>query len=556
MAEDQKLINLITSRQSKLETDKSNFNDRMQDVADYVSPNREDIRGNLVKGEKKGNKIFDGTAVSAAVLATDGIHGYHVSPAFPWFRYLMNRKAANKIKEVKEWLSEVEHNMYMALNRSNFYGEMWGYIHDGFTLGTASLYMEEDLAEEKIVFEAVHPGEIYIAENKYGEVDVHHRKKKISARKMAQMFGEENLPSKIREAVTKEPFTEFEVINAVFPREEFDDRLKDVKNKRYASIWLLTEGNKILKESGFDEFPYHVWRYMKTGKEVYGLSPAILSMSDIKASNIMKKTLLGAAQLATDPAYNVPSYLAGKVQLKPRGLNYLKDGDGISPINSGLNYPVGLDQAEATQNQIKERFHVDTFLLLTQLGGQGTRTAFEVSEMMAEKAAVLGAELGPFNVQTGSILEGVFSIETEAGRIPDPPDVLQEMAVNDDTLRFDPVYQGPLAQSQRDKFGKDPIRKFFLDLAPLIELDESVLDNYDLDETSRILGDLNGIPPEIERSRVSVANIRKGKAIAAAEEAQEEQMQQGVDGLKTFSEADKNIEGKLSSAIGDQIAPA
>ena len=559
--QDQNLINFITSRQSKLESDKTNREDRMQDVADYVAPHRDDIRGNNVKDEQRGRKIFDGTAVSAAVLATDGIHGYHVSPAFAWFKYTMNRKNVNKIVEIREWLDEVEFNMYMALNRSNFYGEMWSFIYDGFTMGTSSIYPEEDLAKENISFETIHPGEMYIAENKYGEVDVMHRKKKLTSRQLVQRFGLENMPEGIKTNYKTQPFEEHEVIHAVYPREDFDTRKKDAKNKRFASTWLITEGNHIAKgskhlakESGIDEFPFHTWRYMKTGKGAYGVSPATLAMSDIKGINLMSKTLLGAAQLAVDPSYNVPSYLEGKVELRPRGLNYTKNGDQVTPINTGSNYPVGIDREERKQAMIKERFHVDTFLLLTQLAGRGDRTAFEVSEMMAEKAAVLGAELGPFNKQIDSILDHVFRIETNAGRMPEIPDILQEMAEEDETIRFDPVYQGPLAQSQQDKFGKDPIRKFFLDISPVIQMDEDVLDNFDLDEGARVLGELNGIPTEMIRTRDQVVKIREGKAQAEAEAQEQEQMAAALEGGKVASEIDKNLNGQLSAGGGSASA--
>lgn len=553
--QDQELKNLITKRQSKLETDKSNFEDRFEDIADYVSPHREDIRDTLVKGESKGNKIFDGTAVSAAVLATDGIHGYHVSPAFDWFKYSMNRKHVNKVLEIREWLDEIEFNMYTALNRSNFYSEMWSFIYDGFTMGTSSIYPEEDLAEERIVFETIHPGEFYMAENKYGEIDVLHRKKKITARKLVQMFGEENLPDKIKNSHREQPFGEHEVVHAVFPREEFDNRMKDVGNKRFASVWMITEGNHIARVSGFDEFPYHSWRYMKTGKEVYGVSPAMLAMADIKGLNIMSKTLLGAAQLHLDPPLNVPSYLAGQVQWKPRGLNYLKDAtaDRITPVNTGGQYPVGIDREQAKQAQIKERFHVDTFLLLTQMAGEGTRTATEVNELMAEKAAVLGAELGPFNKQIDSILDHVYNIETNAGRMPAPPDILLEMAEEDQAIRFDPVYQGPLAKAQQDRFGKDPFRKFFLDIAAVLELDPDALDNFDLDAAARLIAD--DLPSEVINSLDKVAKIREGKAQAQAEQEQEEALAAGADGLKTVSEADKNLNGQISAGLGGAGVP-
>lgn len=548
--QDEKLIKLITSRQSKLETDKSNFQDRFQDIADFVSPHREDIRDTLVKGEKKGRKIFDGTAVSAAILATDGIHGYHVSPAFPWFKYSMNRKDVNKVLEIREWLDELEFNMYTALNRSNFYSEMWSFIYDGFTMGTSSIYPEEDLAEDRIVFETIHPGEFYMAENKYGEIDVLHRKKKLTARKLEQMFGKENLPDKIKNSLNEQPFGEHEVIHAVFPREEFDDRMKDVKNKRFASVWMITEGNTIARISGFDEFPYHSWRYIKTGKEVYGASPAMLAMADIEGLNIMDKTMLAAAQMSVDPPLNVPAYLQGQVQWKPRGLNYLKDAnaDRITPANTGINYPVGTDMQARKQAQIKERFHVDTFLLLTQLSGQqGSRTATEVNELMAEKAAILGAELGPFNKQIDSILDHVYAIETNAGRMPAPPDILLEMADEDKAIRFDPEYQGPLAKAQQDRFGKDPFRKFFIDIAPVIQLDPDALDNFDLDAIARTLAD--ELPSEAINSLDKVAKIREGKAQAQQELDEQEALAQGAEGIKTVSEADKNLNGQLSAEL-------
>lgn len=555
--EQQSLVNFIMSRQSKLETDKSPYNDGLQDVADFVSPHRSDIMGTETRGERKGTKIYDGTAVGAAVLATNGIHGYHVSPAFAWFKYAMSRKDIGKIIEVKKWLGEIEHNMYMALNQSNYYAEMWPFIYDGFTLGTAAIYPEEDLATGKIVFETIHPGEIFIAENKYGEVDVLHRKRKLSARKMEQMFGLDALPDSIKQAVNNAPFSEFGVIHAVYPREEYNDRLKDAKNKKFASVWISIGGNEAnqeLRVSGFDGFPYHVWRYMKTGKDVYGTSPSHLAMADIKSLQLMSKTILGAAQMHLQPALNVPSYMEGKVKITPNGHNFLKSGDTITPINSSGNFPVGIDREQDKRDMIEKRFHVDTFLLLTRLAGQGQRTAFEVSEMMAERATVAGAELGPFNVTNSNLLDHVYNMLTDAGKMPAPPDILLEMVEEDPTIRFDPVYQGPLAQAQREKFGKDPIRKFFVDIAPLVEIEPEVLDNFDLDEAARALADINAIPGEIMVEKDVVLKRREGRALAQQQEAQQEQIEQTLAGAETLSKVDKNLEGGLSEAVEGAIA--
>ncbi len=552
MEQNQALVKFITGRQTKLESEKTNFMVRLQDVADLVAPHREDIRGTYLKGEQKGKKIYDGTALGAAVLATDGIHGYHVSPAFPWFKYAMNRKQVNKISEVREWLQEIEFNMYQALNRSNFYSEMWMYIYDGMTAGTATIFGEEDLNEERISFETVHPGEIYIAENRYGEVDIMHRKRKQTARQLVQKFGLDNLTAPIKQVYEKSPFTEFDILHAVFPREEYDDRMKDAKNKKYASVWLLPAGNHICRISGFDRFPFAVWRYMRSGKEPYGISPAMLAIADIKGLNLMDKCDLGARQMAIDPPLNVPSYLEGKVEWKPRGINYLENAakDKISAAYTGANFPATDTIIERKQKALKERFHVDTFLMLSALEGRGKRTAYEVSEMMAEKAAILGAELGPLNTELDDLNEIVYNIELAAGRMPDPPDILYELAANDSSLRYDPVYMGPLAQSQREKFAKEGIRKFFTEIAPIVQVKPETLDKINGDAALDILAEINNVPQELIFSDDEVAKTRKGRLMAQQQQTALENAQGMAEGLKTASEADQNMNGKLSGLMG------
>ena len=546
------IVKFVTNRQTALEKDKQLWEGLLQDVADYVNPVREDIKGTIQSGSKQGIKIYDGTAVSAAVLATDGIHGYHVSPAFLWFKYVMNRLNLNNLPAVKEWLEEVEHNMYMVLNRSNFYSEMWPYIFDGETMGTAAIIAEEDIGDGRIIFEAVHFGEIYISENKYGEADVLHRKRKITARQMVQMFGKDNVPEPVKQAFETQPFQQFEILHAVYPRDDYDDRKKNAKNKKYASVWVAKDGSHLLKESGYTQFPYKVWRYMKSGKEVYGRSPALLAMADIKGLNLMSKTLLGAAQLAVDPPMNVPADMMGKVQLKPRGLNYYDDPNKrIYPVSTGINFPVGIDREEAKQKAIRDFFHVDTFLMLSRLAGQGQKTAYEVSELMGEKAAVLGAELGPLNTQLDQILDAVYEIEVNAGRMPQPPDILLEIAQPGD--RFDPVYMGPLAQAQRERFGSEGIKKFFTMIGPLVQIKPDVLDNFDLDAVAIHIHDISGAPAKIIRHADERDVIRQGRAAMQQAEAQKQDAERLVQGIKTVTEADKNTEGQLSKNMAGMI---
>ena len=81
-------------------------------------------------------------------------------------------------------------------------------------------------------------------------------------------------------------------------------------------------------------------------------------------------------------------------------------------------------------------------------------------------------------------------------------------------------------------------------------MDEDVVDNFDLDEGARVLGELNGLPSDMIRTREQVATIREGKALAEAEAQQQEELAAGIEVGKTASEMDKNLNGRLSAQIG------
>ena len=558
---------LITSRQKKLESLRSPMLDVWQNVSEYVNIGLGDMSNTTNQTIQSlsalGRKSFNGTAIGAAVLATDGIHGYHVSPAFPWFSYMMSRNVLNKVPGIKEWLQAEEQEVYSTLNDSNFYAEMWPFIFNGFTVGTSLIYGEYDFDKSQVVFECVHPKEAYIAENRYSVVDVVHRKYRLTARQLVQKFGKDKLPPAISTAYETDPFQDFEIIHAVFPREEYDDRKADAKNKKFASVWYATSTGTILSESGYDGFPYKVWRYMRFSNYAYGLSPAILSMCDIKGLNIISKTMLGAAQMYVDPPLNVPADLVGKVQWKPRGINpYDKENMFVRPAQLNSNFPVGVDRETKMEASLKERFHVDTFLMLAQLEGRGNRTAYEVSEMMGEKAAILGAELAPLNVQMDSILDMVYSLKAglnpeNEGSITQRPDVLYELAVEGDS--FSPIYMGPLAQAQRRLYKTQGMRGALEAVAPVLQLFPGSARVVNGDETVRAILESYSFPQKAINDEKTVEAAKQAEAQAAQEAQSKQDMLDMAGGAKDVAVADKNMNGKLSEMLtqgGGNAQPA
>lgn len=524
---------------SYLEKDRSVWDRGLwQEIADYVCPIREDLQTTDQKGKIQGTKTYDGTAVYAVNLAADGTHGYMINPATQWFTLQLprNLRQIENDASVRRWVDDLQSIIFSAFQDSNFYSEMRTFLRDGFSIGTASLDIEEDLVTNKLCFTTLHPREGYIAEDRFGNVDTFYRKVKLTARQAVQKFGMENLSDPVKNAVKSNPFETFTFLHALFPRDDFDMRKLVATNKRFASIWIEFDGKKILRESGNNVFPRMVWRYFKSGNEVYGRSPAASALPEIKSLNAIAKDLLGAAQMAVFPALNVPSEMKGKVRLTPYGLNYIGSDYNrrITPVTTGMNFPVGEKWADKKEAIIEKHFHVDFFLMLQR--AEREMTAREIVERMGEKASVLSASIGDLSVVLDKIIDYVFYLETEAGRIPPPPDILMQYGGSN----LDIVYMGPLAQAQKRLFETQGIR-LGLELAmPILQAFPETADQINFDSVLKALLISNGFPISSLNTPEIIESIRTARQQSQTEDKQKIDADLSAETLKKLSQARKN----------------
>ena len=547
---DEDLAKKIIKRQAQLAEIRQPWEAVWQDITDYVVPIRANVTRAQDKTKRRITKIYDGTALTALDLFADGLHGYLVSPAYQWFKLEMADRRLRGIPEVKEWLQEVEWCMYAALRRSNFYNAMSEFFRDGGSVGTAGLYSEEDIGEQKIVFTTPNPWEVCIAENKYGMVDTVFRNFKLSAKQLVERFGQDQLTDQVKNSYLNKPYTEYPVIHAVYPREARDVNKRDAKNKPFASCHVLIDGEKFLGESGYDRNPCPVWRYQKNSGEIYGASPAWFALAEIMGLNIISKSLLGATELATEPAYNVPSELQGKVRIVPRGMNYYADEKRIvSPVHTGVNFPVGIDREDKKRAIIEDHFKVGFFLMLNR--ADKVMTATEIIEKQGEKAAVLGTAISRLNTESlDPTMDRVFDIEYAAGRLPPVPDIILEYGDG----RIETDYLGPLAQAQKRLFQSQGVVRSLEGIAPILQVNPETADVVGWDESARDILDSYGMPQKNINTRDAVTAIREARARARAEEQQKQDVERAALTAKDAAEADARSEGALSEVARKLVA--
>jgi hypothetical protein len=541
----------VIRRYSELQTIRKDYESLWQDIIDYVCPRRYNIDGTKAKGKKVGELMFDTTGPEALNTLAAGLYGYLVSPNLRWFRLKLNRYGLDDIPEVAAWLEACEEVMYWSFGRSNFYSEIYEYFQDGGSIGTATIYSERDLTEGKTVFTTLNPGQVFISCNRYGLVDTVFRRYKLTARKALQEFKDGKLPDAVKQQAEKEKDSETEYVHAVFPRSDVemyrDGRdykpTMGVKGMPFESVTVCSNGNVLVKESGYRQNPYAVWRWRVNSEEDYGRSPASDAIVDVLGGNQMARTLLIAGQLAVEPPLNVPEELRGKVRIRPRGYNYYDDRDRvISPIQGLLDrYPIGTDQEKDKRRAIKTHFMTDFFTLLSQAAMEGRElTVPQVMEMQGEKAAMLGPIIGRLAAEClNPIIDRVFELEAEAGNMPPPPDIL--MQYGGQAIEVD--YMGPLAQAQKRLFKTQGVSQSISAISPIAQVRPEVLDIVDFDEVTREILEANGMPTKTIRPTAKVDEIRKAR----------QQQQQAQEQAAMLQQVAQNLPGLTKDVEPDSV---
>jgi len=531
MAQTDKAKNLL-KRFDRLKSQRQNWESHWQEVADYMQPRKADVTKSRSKGDKRTELIFDSSPLQSVELLAASLHGMLTNPSTPWFSLRFKEDEMENEDEAKEWLESATETMYAAFNKSNFQQEIFELYHDLITFGTAAMFIEED-DEDILKFSTRHINEMYIAENEKGRIDTVFRKFKLSARAAIQKFGD--VSSSIAITAKKDPYEEVEILHAVYPRSDFDPKKQDKSNMPFESVYLEAGTGEELSVSGFREFPFVVPRYLKASHEIYGRSPAMTALPDVKMLNEMSKTTIKSAQKQVDPPLLVPDDgFILPVRTVPGGLNFYRAGtrDRIEPLNIGANTPLGLNMEEQRRNSIRNAFYVNQ--LMMQSGPQMTAT--EVIQRNEEKMRLLGPVLGRLQSELlKPLIDRAFALILRKNLFRPAPEFLSGKDIEIE-------YVSPLAKAQKSSELQSIMRA--IEIMGSLSNVAPVFDHINMDKLVRHLADIVGVPQKILKPQ-SELNAERQQA-----QAQQEQMQQ-MQQLQQVAEAGGKI-APLAKALPEE----
>ena len=502
-----------------------------EELSKYILPMKNNVYGVRSKGDKRGDELFDSTAIHANELLASALHSMLINPMTMWMWMTTRDEKLDLDDEVRMYFQECAMAMHAVLNNSNFRVEAHEMFLDEGAFGTGFLLMEED--DEDIVRFTSRPiYETCLAENNKGLVDKSYRCFKWTSEQiLEETEWVKNLSADIRAKMEAQPQLEWEIIHCVKPRKGGLGRssARSLKKARFGEYYVLKQDGTLLEESGRYYFPAITPRWSKLSGEVYGRSPGMKCLPEIKMINEMRKNIIKADQLNIAPPMAVPDDgFILPIQLKPYGFTFYRAGsqDKIEPLLQNVKLNISMEQIQETRDSINRAFFIDQL----QLKDGPQMTATEVMQRSDESSRLLSPSVGRHDVEVlKPLTENLFEIMNRKGKLPKAPKILFGK-------RIDFTFSSSMARAQLSTEVMK-IQKALGAISGLAQVQPQVLDYVNGDRMTKYVFNAIGVPQSVINDDSSVKQVREARS-----SAQQQQMQM--------------MEEQHSAEITNKVAPA
>lgn len=515
----------IKARAEALKAERAPLDSHLQELRDNFNPSGDAIITREVLGVKTHQRIYNSAPEQALDSAAAGLYGMLVNPSIQWFGYRDHDEGFNRDREAGAWLDAAALRSKRAFDApsGNFAPQQHEKYKNVLTYGTAAMFLAE-IPGRPTRFQTHPMAGIYVAENDEGRVDTVYNCYRLTARQAVQKFGD-RAPAKVREAAGDDNRKDekFEFVHATYPRRDRDRDRLDNGNMPFASVHLCLEGDELIAESGYPEFPWVVPRWEKRAGEAYGRSPAMKTLPDAKMLQRVMAAVISGAELAILPPVQVPDDgVIGPVRLTPKGVNTVRgdlltyQGGGIRPVLTGAQPQLGMELVERIVGSIERAFFAD----LIRFPRDPRMTATQFLELVERIRQDLGPIIGRLETEDlGPMIERNFQILVRQGFIPPPPPQMAGRAIRVE-------YFSPVQRAMRMSQARAVAQTMEL-VGPLGQLHPEVWDQFDLDATALHIADLFGWPKDTLRAPEAVAEIRRARNEASEERTQTQDLMQG-----------------------------
>jgi len=458
-----------------------------QDCYDAALPRRGRFEGDDAPAPRRGEGLFDGTAPDAVDQLAASLLA-NLTP--PWSRWAAFGPGLDVGDADREALAPMLETLASALqdhlDRSNFAVEMHQCLLDLVVGGTASLLVEEAPPGEPsaLRFTAVPLADAVLEEGPDGKLDVSFRRVRLTVEQIRRRFPGASLPERLERRDAAEARRAETLIEAVVPE-------PPGRGAAFRYTVLLAEGaegDRPLAERRMALSPFVNFRWIKAPGEVYGRSPVMKALPDIKTANKVVELVLKNASIAVTGIWQADDdgvLNPAAVRLRPGTIIPKAVGSaGLTPLEAPGKFDVSQLVLDDMRARIRHALMVDR---LAQVESP-RMTATEVVERADEMSRLLGATYGRLQAELLTpLVRRCLDVLRRRGEAPDLPLDGRLVALQ---------HRAPLAQAQarRDAGGTLTWLQTVLSLGP------EAAATVDAGATARWLAERFAVPPDLLRA--------------------------------------------------------
>ncbi|MEE1030378.1 MAG: portal protein [Alphaproteobacteria bacterium] len=316
--------------------------------------------------------LYDATASDAADNLAASMYTLLTPPESMWLQLVRE----SDLSPDADYATSV---LRAHLNDSNFYTTIHQCYMDLVTLGTACLFMGQNPigASSAFNFTAIPMSDIAILPNAIFHTT------SMSATEVMEKYPTWTPPANLRDSIKNDPNLQLKLVQSLVGTE--------------FTAWLDVGGdieNNIVSTGTFETNPYIVFRWSVASGELYGRSPIMRALPDIKTANKVVELVLKNATIAVSGIWQADDdgvINLNNINLTPGAIIPKAVGSsGLTPLTSAANFDVSQIILKDLRERIRHTLLADRLGLLSEK----EMTATEIMARNADMMRVLGATYG------------------------------------------------------------------------------------------------------------------------------------------------------------------
>jgi len=281
------------------------------------------------------------------------------------------------------------------LNNSNFYTTVHQSYLDLATLGTACLFFAENPigAKSAFSFTAIPMNDVSILRGAGGDITAVFHTTALPANEMMEKYPTWTPPAALRDSIKQ---------NSEMPLRLVQSVVQDAEGYAFTA-WIDASGeleNNIVATGRFETNPYIIFRWSAASGEIYGRSPVMRALPDIKTANKVVELTLKNATIAVSGIWQADDdgvINLSNINLTPGAIIPKAVGSsGLTPLSSGADFDVSQLVLGDLRARIRHALLADRLSILSDKEMTATEIIARNTDMMRVLGATYGRLLGEF----------------------------------------------------------------------------------------------------------------------------------------------------------------